>query len=52
MESVSVSKEELFCISFTTSEQGHDTVYLRRDQAEWVVEHLEEELKKNEGFEK
>ena len=46
MGSVAISKEELFKISFTTSEMGSDTVYLRRDQAEWIVEHLQEELGK------
>ena len=44
MENVSVSKEELIGISFSTTEQGYDTVYLKRDQAEWIVEHLLEEL--------
>jgi hypothetical protein len=46
MGSVTVSKEELFAISFNTTELGHDVVYLRREQAEWIVEHLQEELGK------
>jgi hypothetical protein len=46
MGSVAVSKEELFTISFNTTELGHDVVYLSREQAEWIVEHLQEEIKK------